>query len=62
MESLDTFLYDGRMGRIGRFYCPPWHPRFSDSGPIHGYVIVFPRTSVTITHDGQLPIIGNPTW
>lgn len=60
MESLDTFLYDGRMGRIGRFYCPPWHPRFSDSGPIHGYVIVFPRTSVTITHDGQLPIIGNP--
>ena len=60
MESLDTFLYDGRMGRIGRFYCPPWHPHFNDSGPIHGYVIVFPRTSVTITHDGQLPIIGNP--
>lgn len=60
MESLDTFLYDGRIGRIGRFFCPTWHPRFTDTGPIHGYVIVFPRTSVTITHDGQPPIVGDP--
>ena len=60
METFDTLLYDGRMGRIGRFFCPPWHPRFSDTGPIHGTTIVFPRTSVTITHVGQPPIVGNP--
>lgn len=60
MDSLDTHLYSGRIGHIGRFFCPPWHPRFSDTGPIHGTLIVFPRTSVTITHVGRQPIIGDP--
>lgn len=60
METFDTLLYDGRIGRIGRFFCPPWHPRFSDTGPIHGTTIVFPRTSVTITHVGQPLIVGDP--
>ena len=60
MDSFETLLYDGRIGRIGRFFCPPSHPRFSDTGPIDGTIIVFPRTSVTITHAGQPPIIGDP--
>ena len=60
MEKFETILYDGQIGRIGRFFCPPWHPRFTDTGPIHGTVIVFPRTSVTITHVGQQPIVGDP--
>jgi len=60
METFEKIMYDGRIGRIGRFFCPPWHPRFSDTGPIHGTIIVFPRTSVTITHAGQQPIIGDP--
>ncbi|MCB8928206.1 MAG: helix-turn-helix transcriptional regulator [Ardenticatenaceae bacterium] len=60
MDSFDTLLYDGRIGRIARFCCPPWHPHFADTGPIHGTLIVFPRTSVTITHAGQQPIIGDP--
>ena len=60
MDSFDTLLYDGRIGRIGRFICPSWHPQFADTGPIHGTIIVFPRTSVIITHAGQQPIIGDP--
>lgn len=60
MELTDTILYDGRLGQIGRFYCPPWHPRFADTGPTKGTLIVFPRTSVTITHAGQQPVIVDP--
>ncbi len=60
MDTFETLLYNGRFGRIGRFYCPPSHPRFSDTGPIDGTIIVFPRTSVTITHAGQQPIVGDP--
>ncbi len=60
MDALETLLYNGRIGRIGRFSCPPWHPNFSDTGPIHGMTIVFPRTSVTITHVGKSPIVGDP--
>jgi AraC-like DNA-binding protein len=60
MVPLETLLYDGRIGRIGRFFCPPWHPHFSDTGPIHGTTIVFPRTSVTITHVGKQPVVGDP--
>ena len=60
METLETHLYNGQVGRIGRFFCPPWHPRFPDTGPINGTIIVFPRTSVTITHYGQQPIQADP--
>lgn len=60
METFETHLHNGRVGRIGRFFCPPWHPRFPDTGPIDGTIIVFPRTSVTITHYGQPPIQADP--
>ena len=60
MERLDTILYSGRIGQIGSFFCPPWHPRFPNTGPIRGTIIVFPRTSVTITHLGKQPVVGDP--
>ena len=60
MESIETILYNGRIGQIGSFYCPPWHPRFPNTGPIRGTTVVFPRTSVTITHSGKQPVVGDP--
>ncbi|WP_420643673.1 helix-turn-helix transcriptional regulator [Candidatus Leptofilum sp.] len=60
MNSFDTLLYNGRIGQIGRFVCPPWHPKFPNTGPIRGATIVFPRTSVTITHVGKRAVVGDP--
>ncbi|WP_420632283.1 helix-turn-helix domain-containing protein [Candidatus Leptofilum sp.] len=60
MDSFDTLLYNGRIGQIGRFVCPPWHPQFPDTGPIRGMTVVFPRTSVTITHVGKRTVVGDP--
>lgn len=37
---------------IGSFTCRPGDPGFDDTGPIGGYLLVFPRTAVTITHAG----------
>lgn len=37
---------------VGAFRCPRGHPLFPDSGPIENDVFVFPRTRVTIAHEG----------
>ncbi len=46
--------------RVGVFRCSTDDPDFNDSGPIRSHLVVFPRTSVTITHAGGEPIIASP--
>src|SRR6476619_5276419 len=46
---------------IGAFRCATHHPRFRDSGPIAQACFVFPRTAVTIAHDGRQPFLADPT-
>lgn len=46
---------------VGRFRCPPSHPHFRDTGPVGGYLLVFPRTSVGIRQAGRAPVIADPT-
>ncbi len=60
MGEFEIMCYEGQMMVVGTFFCPPSHPRFQDTGPIDGYTIVFPRTSVTITHDGRAPVVADP--
>ncbi|MCL4263690.1 MAG: AraC family transcriptional regulator [Anaerolineae bacterium] len=60
MGEFEIMCYEGQMMVIGTFFCPSSHPRFQDTGPIGGYTIVFPRTSVTITHDGRTPVVADP--
>lgn len=60
-QPLSTAIYTSDLLRIGRFRCPVGHPRFTDSGPIvSGHLIVFPRTTVRITHPHDLPIVASP--
>src|SRR5262245_19808408 len=54
-ESPDRTLYRGPLFTIGAFRAAPDHPRFRDSGPINEAVFVFPRTTVTIQHEGSRP-------
>jgi len=46
---------------VGRFRCSLTHPLFRDSGPIQNFLVVFPRNSVEITHDGGRAIVSDPT-
>lgn len=58
--STDVIHYDSDQLTIGTFYCPPWHPHFNDTGPIGGWLIVFPYASVIITQDGFQPFVADP--
>lgn len=59
--KLDTIHHDSALCRVGTFACRPGDPRFHDSGPIGGYLLVFPRTSVVITHEGGPPEVADHT-
>lgn len=58
--STDIIHYRSNQLTIGTFYCPPCHPCFNDSGPIGGWLIVFPHSSVIITQEGHKPFVADP--
>jgi len=53
-------IYDGSVFRIGQFRREPKHPNFGGPHQIGGVLLVFPRTSVTITHAGKDPVVADP--
>jgi len=53
-------IYDESFFRIGQFRRGPQHPDFSGPHRTSGALMVFPRTSVTITFDGQEPVVADP--
>jgi AraC family transcriptional regulator len=60
MSLVDRVVFSSATLRIGLFRCPPAFPGFTDTGPIDGHLVVFPRTGVTITHAGGPPIVADP--
>jgi AraC family transcriptional regulator len=57
-QSVSRNIYHGDLVEIGFL---PRHPSFEDSGPIGPRnLLVFPRTCVTITHEGREPVVANP--
>lgn len=53
--------FESNLVRFGAFRCHPSYPFFADTGPIRfGHIIVFPRTSVRIIHEGGEPIVASP--
>jgi AraC family transcriptional regulator len=53
-------IYDGAFFSIGQFRRGPKHSNFHGPHHIDGTLIVFPRTSVTITHAGKGPVVADP--
>jgi AraC family transcriptional regulator len=54
-------VYRGDTFAIGEFRCAPRDPRFRDSGPAGGNLIVFPREPVVIRHAGRAAVIADST-
>lgn len=54
-------VFSGERVRIGAFRATPSAPWFEDSGPARGYLVVFPRTAVRITHAGATPVVADPS-
>jgi AraC family transcriptional regulator len=57
---LDTVHFRGGATMIGQFRCEVDQPMFRDSGPIARSIVVFPRTSVWITHEKSKPFVADP--
>jgi AraC family transcriptional regulator len=60
MPKISRILFKSPLLNIGAFDCHPSHPFFNNTGPIDGYLIVFPRTCVCITHTGRRPVVADP--
>jgi AraC-like DNA-binding protein len=60
MSTIAQLIFRSELLNVGLFRCPPAYTRFSDTGPATGHWLVFPRTSVRITHAGGEPIIADP--
>lgn len=58
---LDHPVYRGGDFAVGAFRCKASWPCFADTGPTLGHLMVFPRTAVTITHEGGAPIQADAT-
>jgi AraC-like DNA-binding protein len=57
---LERVIYEGKLVQVGLFRCPLSRRDFAEAGPITGHLLVFPRTSVCITHAGKEPVIATP--
>ncbi|MEO7965333.1 MAG: AraC family transcriptional regulator [Gemmatimonadaceae bacterium] len=60
VAPLDTVHFRSVVGAIGTFHCPIEHPAFRDTGTIEESIVVFPRTSVWIQHEGSRPFVADP--
>lgn len=49
---VDDVIFASSLVTVGRFRAAVGHPSFRDSGPIERPIFVFPRTCVTIRHEG----------
>jgi len=65
-ESLEPRLvnaavFETERVAIGLFRCPVSYASFRNTGPADRCIVVFPRTSVWIQHEGARPFLADPT-
>lgn len=53
-------IFDGELVYVGVFHCRPWHSLFRSDNFSTGNHIVFPRSSVYITHEGAETLVADP--
>lgn len=59
-EDASRKIYAGPLFHIGQFRRGPRHPNFRGPHFNDGIMMVFPRTSVMITHAGGEPVVADP--
>ena len=60
MSCTDRAIFASPLLKVGIFRCTPDDERFPDTGPAQHHLVVFPRTSVWIHHDGGRPFVADP--
>jgi AraC-like DNA-binding protein len=57
---IQRVVFESPFVKIGLFRCPVNFPRFGNTGSTGDHLMVFPRTSVKITHTKGQTIVANP--
>ncbi len=57
---VDRALFESEHVAVGVWRCPLDYPGFSDTGPVEGHLVVFPRTSVWIEPAGRERFVADP--
>jgi AraC-like DNA-binding protein len=60
LSSIQRIIFKSSVVQIGLFRCPVSYPHFANTGSTSNHLIVFPRTSVQITHPGKRTIVADP--
>ena len=61
MREYGKILFRGRSVVVGRWCCPSSAHDFTNTGPTEHHEVVFPRTAVEITQEGDEPVIADPS-
>jgi len=61
-SGFDRLLFASPSLLVGSFRAAPDHPRFADSGPVRNHLFVFPRTTVSIAHEGGRAFVAGPPF
>lgn len=60
-QPIDRVIARTSRVAVGQFQCPVSHPSFTDSGAISDCLVVFPRTSAWIEHEGRKRFLADAT-
>jgi AraC-like DNA-binding protein len=60
VSFVDRVIFSSPLLKVGIFRCSRNDRRFADSGPAENHLVVFPRTSVWICHEGSRPFVADP--
>jgi len=58
---VNAAVFETERVAIGLFRCPVSYASFRNTGPADRCIVVFPRTSVWIQHEGARPFLADPT-
>ncbi|MGJ8663723.1 MAG: helix-turn-helix transcriptional regulator [Marinicella sp.] len=57
----ESILYQTDLIEVGVFSVNPHEPSFLETGFVSSPIIVFPKNSIWIQHDGSTPFVADPT-
>lgn len=60
VTEVERLLFCSDVVAIGAFRCPVTHRLYSDSEPMSGHALVFPRTNTTIVYEGAGAVTAGP--
>lgn len=60
-SQVDRVIFETSAVKVGALRCPVGHETFRNPGPTQNYVLVFPRTCVSVRRSDDVKFVADPT-